>query len=465
MTLLAQSNRDIREAEQRVMRLDPSEQPFAPGIFDGFFGGVGSGGYSALAGSNYAAGLAVNAAAGWPAAKIDELFGTDFYDSLQGEVESARLAAGQAVPNPHSVGFAGQIVHSVVGIGVPVALGALAGGPVGAAAVGGAVGGAGEFARLTEEGVDPGTAQQAAAVTGLFTAAGVFAPASIGANLWRNVAIYGPAINVSQGIAQQQAVGKVLADQGYTDMAERYSTITAESVIADAVLGSFFAGIGARASQIDVDAAMVIKDQANAVMDVAPGPAVSPKAAQAHVDALAQAGQELDAGRPVTASTSPADFVPAAKPRMVYRDGKWDIRPAVDSTLADEITGLRQVFESAGLKSVVREIDSLQRELDRRGLQGARETDALDALEPDADAIATRPVGEADPDIVARQNASPETVAARVAEESPGTMIAGDDGPVRAGDALRKVDEEIAVAKTEAKAYDVAVQCFLRGGA
>ncbi len=460
MTLLAFSSQQERAAEQRTLFQDPSAQPFDPGWFGGDFGIVGGIG-SAVAGTNYAAGLAVNAFASYPAYKLDEVLGTDLYGWLQSETEEARMAAARAAPDPAVTGAAGRIVHSVLGVGIPTAVAGFTTGPIGAAVVAGAVSGGGEFATQVEQGVDRETAAQAGFVTGALGAVGAGLPASFGASLWKNIALYGPGINVAQGLIQQQAVGEILEQGGYKAMAEQYRQITAESVIADALLGAVFGGIGARYTrQAEIDAAMVAQDRAHAAVHATPGIPKTPEAANAHAQALVQATEALTEGRAVTATVDASQFEARAKPRLVYRDGKWEVAPDRPFTIADEAATLRTVFESAGLRDLVREVDTLQRQIEARGLADARETDALAAPDDDGARIGGRPA-EDGADLPGLQESTPEVIAGR----TPDMMIPTEDGVVRAADALESVKRDAEAVKEESTAVDVAVKCFLRGGA
>lgn len=247
--------------------------------------------------------------------------------------DQADVWAQQYRPDPLTTGVAGQVMFDVsrvmtqvgVGAAATAATGGAASGALAAGAVtaGGATGRA-TFQDMTEKGVDPSTAINAAFVDAITVGGGVMLPGAIGyqslaapfaatgAGLSRGAyyaanTAYGIGANVAMGVAQRGATRDLLESGGYTAMAEQYAPLDAAAVTAEGVLGGVFGALGARAglparAQPTADAALSARDAKHAAIDTAPGVPADPETAMAHGRALGSAIESLLAGRPVDVS-------------------------------------------------------------------------------------------------------------------------------------------------------------------
>lgn len=113
---------------------------------------------------------------------------------------------------------------------------------IGGAATLSASEGYGTDRELRAAGVDPTTAAEAGAVSGAFSAAGAFLPGGVGGTLLKKV-LSGAAINATAGVGSRALTSEVLDSGGYHDMAAQYKALDAQSLAADAILGTAFGGL------------------------------------------------------------------------------------------------------------------------------------------------------------------------------------------------------------------------------
>lgn len=268
--------------------------------------------------------------------------------------EQRKLAEQQVkrlTPDSATTGTAGQVLHGLFDMGGQAVVGTLLSGPAGGAAAVTALQGFSEFERLTAQGVDFRTAQEAGLVQGVTAGAGTLIPMSLGLRAGgalaesvgaqlartgesavRNVAAtavraapdiaYAAGINIAFGIAQRGLTAKTLRDGGYNEMAAQYDLFDRQSIAIDAVLGVAFGGVGrflnARGesaatpefSPAEVDAALAANASHHAEIDVAPGVPVNVLSRDAHVQALQKAMNDVSQGRAVDVASiaEPASF-------------------------------------------------------------------------------------------------------------------------------------------------------------
>ena len=268
--------------------------------------------------------------------------------------EQRKLAEQQVkrlTPDAATTGTAGQVLHGLFDMGGQAVVGTLLSGPTGGAAAVTALQGFSEFERLTAQGVDFRTAQEAGLVQGVTAGAGTLIPMSLGLRAGgalaesvgaqlartgesavRNVAAtavraapdiaYAAGTNIAFGMAQRGLTAKTLRDGGYNEMANQYDVFDRQSIAIDAVLGVAFGGVGRfmnsrgesaaapEFSPAEVDAALAANASHHAEIDVAPGVPVNVLSRDAHIQALQKAMNDVSQGRAVDVASiaEPASF-------------------------------------------------------------------------------------------------------------------------------------------------------------
>lgn len=321
--------------------------------------------------------------------------------------EQRKLAEQQVkrlTPDAATTGTAGQVLHGLFDMGGQAVVGTLLSGPAGGAAAVTALQGFSEFERLTAQGVDFRTAQEAGLVQGVTAGAGTLIPMSLGLRAGgalaesvgaqlartgesavRNVAAtavraapdiaYAAGTNIAFGMAQRGLTAKTLRDGGYNEMAAQYDVFDRQSIAIDAVLGVAFGGVGRflnsrseiaatpEFSPADVDAALAANASHHAEIDVAPGVPVNVLSRDAHVQALQKAMNDVSQGRAVDVASiaEPASFsdVPGRRnliaqfiDEVLFRADEGAAARAVETrTFEDQAAqvlprGDRQVYQS-----------------------------------------------------------------------------------------------------------------------
>lgn len=321
--------------------------------------------------------------------------------------EQRKLAEQQVkrlTPDSATTGTAGQVLHGLFDMGGQAVVGTLLSGPAGGAAAVTALQGFSEFERLTAQGVDFRTAQEAGLVQGVTAGAGTLIPMSLGLRAGgalaesvgaqlartgesavRNVAAtavraapdiaYAAGTNIAFGMAQRGLTAKTLRDGGYNEMANQYDVFDRQSIAIDAVLGVAFGGVGrflnARGesaaapefSPAEVDAALAANASHHAEIDVAPGVPVNVLSRDAHIQALQKAMNDVSQGRAVDVASiaEPASFsdVPGRRSliaqsidEVLFHADEGSAARAVETRMLEEQAaqvlprGDRQVYQS-----------------------------------------------------------------------------------------------------------------------
>ncbi|ECQ8435091.1 hypothetical protein GAR50_05360 [Salmonella enterica] len=296
--------------------------------------------------------------------------------------EQRKLAEQQVkrlTPDAATTGTAGQVLNGLFDMGGQAVVGTLLAGPAGGAAAVTALQGFSEFEKLTAQGVDFRTAQEAGLVQGVTAGAGTLIPMSLGLRAGgslaesvgaqlartgesavRNVAAtavraapdiaYAAGTNIAFGMAQRGLTAKTLRDGGYNEMAAQYDVFDRQSIAIDAVLGVAFGGAGrflnARGesaatpefSPAEVDAALAANASHHAEIDVAPGVPVNVLSRDAHIQALQKAMNDVSQGRAVDVASiaEPASFSDIPGRRNL-------ISQAIDETLYRSEEGSTQI--------------------------------------------------------------------------------------------------------------------------
>lgn len=333
---------------------------------------------------------------------------TSINDTSAEYISEQRKLAEQQVkrltPDAATTGTAGQVLHGLFDMGGQAVVGTLLSGPAGGAAAVTALQGFSEFERLTAQGVDFRTAQEAGMVQGVTAGAGTLIPMSLGLRAGgalaesvgaqlartgesavRNVAAtavraapdiaYAAGTNIAFGMTQRGLTAKTLRDGGYNEMANQYDVFDRQSIAIDAVLGVAFGGVGrflnARGesaatpefSPAEVDAALAANASHHAEIDVAPGVPVNVLSRDAHIQALQKAMNDVIQGRAVDVASiaEPASFsdVPGRRSliaqsidEVLFNADEGSAARAVETRVLEEQAaqvlprGDRQVYQS-----------------------------------------------------------------------------------------------------------------------
>ncbi|EFD0941133.1 hypothetical protein FGU61_03880 [Escherichia coli] len=269
---------------------------------------------------------------------------TSLNDTSVSYIAEQRKLAEQQVkrltPDAATTGTAGQALYGLFDMGGQAVVGTTLGGPVGGAAAVTSLQGFSEFERLTAQGVDFRTAQEAGLVQGITAGAGTLIPMSLGLRaggaLAEGVAAqlartgessvrraaatavratpdiaYAAGTNIAFGMAQRGLTAKTLRDGGYSEMANQYDVLDRQAIAIDAVLGVAFGGVGRfinsrgestsapNFSPVDIDAALAANAAHHAEIDIAPGVPINVLSRNSHIQALRKAMSDVSQGRPV----------------------------------------------------------------------------------------------------------------------------------------------------------------------
>lgn len=211
--------------------------------------------------------------------------------------------------NKQYEGPGAQMVGSLVqGIGT-FGIGAVAGGPFGAAALMGGTAADETYREDKAAGVDARTASEGALVSGALNAAGAAVPFKLGSLFTR---VFGSAaINEGLGVAGRGAQHAILAANGYAGMASAQQPFDEQQMTADALLGVVM-GFGVHVAEVgspfikstlakavmptQADAARSVKDTGH-VESLSPGIAIDPIAAKTHEDVFARTAADIASGK------------------------------------------------------------------------------------------------------------------------------------------------------------------------
>ncbi|EMM7694407.1 hypothetical protein [Klebsiella pneumoniae] len=321
--------------------------------------------------------------------------------------EQRKLAQQQVkrlTPDAATTGTAGQILHGLFDMGGQAVVGSLLAGPAGGAAAVTSLQGFSEYERLTAQGVDFRTAQEAGLVQGITAGAGTIIPMSLGLRAGGALAegvgaqlartgesavrsaaataaratpdiAYAAGTNIAFGMAQRWLTAQTLRDGGYTEMANQYDVFDRQAIAIDAVLGVAFGGIGrfinARGESVntpefapeDVDAALSANAAHHAEIDVAPGVPVNVLSRDAHIQALQKAMRDVSEGRAVDVASiaEPASFsdIPGRRSliaqsidEVLFQADEGSAARAIETRILEEQAaqvlprGDRQVYQS-----------------------------------------------------------------------------------------------------------------------
>lgn len=344
---------------------------------------------------------------------------TSINDTSASYITEQRKLAEQQVkrltPDAATTGTAGQVLYGLFDMGGQAVVGTTLAGPVGGAAAVTSLQGFSEFERLTAQGVDFRTAQEAGLVQGITAGAGTLIPMSLGLRAGGALAegvgaqlartgesavrsaaataaraapdiAYAAGTNIAFGMAQRGLIAKTLRDGGYNEMANQYDVFDRQAIAIDAVLGVAFGGVGRfinsrgevasvpEFSPADVDAALAANAAHHAEIDIAPGVPVNVLSRDAHIQALQKAMSDVSQGRPVDVASiaEPASFtglpgrrnlISQAIDETLYRTEEGSTQVAVDT---------RALEQQAAQALDVEQVNQLQKDI--AGIERSIET-------------------------------------------------------------------------------------------
>lgn len=452
---------------QSVQR--PYQAPEAPGTFSGVGGAIADASPHAAytAGSAWAAVLDAygKAAAYRDAPTVAMIHGQPMPDmdklkretiDQMGNSEVARQFRERAqdyLPDPASVGMAGQITHGVLSSLTKAGAYAVAGGPA-APVLFGADLGINRAQELSDKGVDGGTAALAGAVTGVTSAVGMGLPAAMGATRLQSAAI-GGAVNPALNVVEIGGIHTLLEAADYEGIAAQYQPFDPVNLAVAAVTGAAFgAGFyrskpGAPRLTPDEHAAALTMHEARIRdADTLVRPA-DIEAANAAREAQILARNQLDEAEPVSvAHQVPVD--PAQVAGALRRVADGPVREALA-----ELPTARPP-----------EVGNLAPEVP---LQAVQQADAVpqaptNPVERLVESVMRRFSSDDAPADQGRKAETPEQARAfEIATRDPEAVVRNDEGvDVRVADLLASVDDLEARARTDSKAFDAAVDCAVR---
>lgn len=462
-------NERATSLSQSVQR--PYQAPEAPGAFTGMGSAIADAFPHAAytAGSAWAAVLDAygKAAAYRDAPTVAMIHGQQMPDmdklkretiDQMGNSEVARGFRERAqdyLPDPASVGMAGQITHGVLSSLTKAGAYAVTAGPA-APVVFGADLGINRAQELTDKGVDGGTAAIAGAVTGVTSAVGMRLPAAMGATRLQSAAI-GAAVNPALNVVEIGGIHTLLESADYEGIAAQYQPFDPVNLAVAAVTGGAFgAGFhsgrpGAPRLTPDEHAAALMMHEAR-VRDA--DALVRPsdiEAANAAREAQITARIQLEAGEPVSvAHRVPADPEQIAGAYRRVADGP------VKEVLAE------------GMPNRAPEVSNLVHEVPLQAIQQAEPAPKAPAspVQRLVETV-TRIFSPDDADVPASRSRKAETPeqarAFEISARDPETVVRTEEGvDVRVADLLNTVDDLEARARTDSAAFDAAIECALR---
>jgi hypothetical protein len=209
-------------------------------------------------------------------------------------------------PDPHTVGFAGQLLHGFADTLGTAALNVQDNWlPNLVAAATTDTFAKSQTAVHIAEGMDPATAASVGSTEGVGAGLGLVLPAGMAGNLGVRAAS-GAGVNFVMGAGQRAIIQNTLEKAGYADMAKQYAPFDGASMATDIAIGALFGGLlGERAhtkgiaKPTDLDTALTMNNAAHVELGTAPGIPADPAARQAHVDAVNAALESLMKGEEV----------------------------------------------------------------------------------------------------------------------------------------------------------------------
>jgi hypothetical protein len=295
----------------------------------------------------------------------------------------ARQEAKAVMSDPRVTGSAANIVLGSSKLMTEATLmTALAGGnPIAGAGGVGAIQSVARYQDYRDQGVDDATAKKLALVQGVGAGAGMLVPGGLSASWLANLTparqifselATGAASNVIQGGANRYVTSKILDDAGYHDLAEQSKVLDGEAIFTDLLTGGGFGMLHYLHSRGDIAQAArelarqdsTVADSARAAQDAqqiverAPGVPVDIQSQAAHRAALEKASEQLLKDEPVDVGdiTAPDVQTPAREATFA--------RPAENTRPMSEV--LHDEFQKAGVLDEWSKLEDLNDLLEKR---------------------------------------------------------------------------------------------------
>lgn len=319
---------------------------------------------------------------------------------------AARLWKDMTTMDPHTTGIVGNVLHGIAKVGSE----ALLVGPFGA----GLLEANDRYDNLTENGVDKATALKISGLDGAMTAAGLKIPGLAGfGSTWRTRLLTGAVVNSAFGATGRAADHTILADNGYSAMADQQKALDATDVTTDAVLGAFFGGFhqfthpaaealrenitkGVESQNVgsDVRDAALAANLAKGDREAAPGVPVDLPAAATHAARMQEANAAFGRGEM-------PDVAHVGEPEAAYI-------PRETADPYEEYTreSMNELAKEFGLQDVLTGLRRSELELLKR--QAAEATPSVSGPDNPPRAIQPGSVPVASPESIGRMFAPPE---------------------------------------------------------
>lgn len=319
------------------------------------------------------------------------------------------------------------------------------GGAPGAAALLGSTEADSAYHDAKEQGLDNTTAYELSALAGVTNAAGAFLPMAAGGAGLRGLAqslLTGAGLNVTVGAANRFATSEILERNGYADMARQYQAADASAMAADALLGAAFGGLGHLGKVRDPaqirDATEALKGEH--IDRSGPGIPVTPEAAQAHIDELANAIHAIDRGRAVEVDSANAD--------MLARQTAED--PAITALQRQAVEQI--TAEEPGAADLAKPV-----EVPEKPWTPPEEPPAEEAAAAKQAPVAPTVGEESGPGVNPQAMLSLDALV----KSHPDLEITLDDGRmVKVGQLPEMIDQQMTEARRLSALHDVAAACF-----
>jgi len=366
-----------------------------------------------------------------------------------------RERAENYMPDPASVGLAGQITHGMISTLAKAGAYAVAGGPA-APVLFGADLGINRAQELGDKGVDGGTAAIAGTLTGVASAAGMRLPAAMGGTRLQSAAI-GGVVNPALNVAEIGGIHALLEGADYEAIAAQYQPFDPVNLAVSAVTGvAFGAGFyrgrqGAPRLTPDEHAAALTMHESrirDADALIRPGDI---EAANAAREAQITARNQLDSGEPV----SIAHHVPADPAQIIggyLRVADGPVREALAEVLPNRAPDVGNLVPDVPLQAL------------QQAEAAPRVTGSpIDRLVETVTRILSPNDGDA-PAGQSRKAETPEQMRAfDIAARFPDAVLRTEEGvDIRVADLLNSVDDLEASARTDSAAFGAAIECALR---
>ena len=346
--------------------------------------------------------------------------------------------------DPRVTGTLGRMVFGPVKALTILAGAAPVVGPWGAAALFGATGAHDTYSQSIAAGLDPTTAAEQAAVTGVADTAGALIPGA-GSTLASRLAI-SVAANDTLDVAGRAASYEVLSHNGYQAQADQVKIIDGQSLLADTIMslafgahahyeaGGFSRADAAHVNPADVDTSAAVLTQ-NHIDQSSTGIPTDPGVANLHVDTLTSAIDSMSKGEDIKVSAD-------------------DAQKLAEGTLPDPGHDMLDSIVSAAHENIPQYADAV---------------DNIPEITPPA-REPQEPLGQIPPDATGKEAPAQfddmtqqrlDTLTSKYGD----LQITNEDGKTQSvSDVAQEMQNQMADADAMGKAHEAAAACFISTG-